>query len=634
MSTERVWLITGCSAGFGRRLATSALQRGDKVIATARSLEKLSCLKEKSQGFEDNLRLLELDVTSGLGAIKTKIDEAAGIWGRIDVLVNNAGYGVPAIIEEGGADSIRLQFATNLYGPIDVICAALPHMRAKMSGTIVNIGSRSAWKTEIPGIGPYSASKAALHALTETLSIELAQFNIKTLIVAPGAFKTEGAYNYPWDNPNPLPAYEALRNAALSKFGSIRDAIKGDPDKAMEVVVDVVRGEGVAKDREWPGYLILGEDAEVDIRNKIGKVGKALDDWGDVTRSLVLIMKRVVIIGAGMGGLTFAIKLQKELSVGDFEYTIFEKGSEIGGTWSVNTYPGAASDIGIHFYSLSSDLKPDWTGTHCGHNEILEYWKGLAKKYKLYSHIVFDTRVIGAEWDDTSQSYHVQAESLLTGEKMFTTADILVSAVGVLEQPHHPDIGLSNFKGPLWHSARWRHDVKLEGKRVGVIGNGASASQFVPMISQAPSVHVTQFVRTPNWFLPLARSPFSASWRWAFTQVPFLKSLYRFHDFLVGVYLWMIFASNRFRSYVQGNSKEYILRTAPSVYHSALIPNFPMGCKRIVFDVNYLNSLHRPNVMLSVDGISEVLEDGILTQKGIFKVQTSLILCVDSWYQE
>lgn len=223
-------------------------------------------------------------------------------------------------------ESIKLQFATNLYGPIDVINAALPHMRALKSGTIVNVGSRSAWKTELPvrtnsfqvrtqwcspvccphrelgRIRPRRLPSTVIHpcpflpiceadadcsiALTETLTIELAQFNIKVLLVAPGAFKTEGAYNYPWDNPNPLPAYDNIRTASLEKMGSIRDAIKGDPQKAMEVVVDVVRGEGVAKGREWPTYLILGEDAEVDIRNKIGKIAKALDDWQDVIRSV------------------------------------------------------------------------------------------------------------------------------------------------------------------------------------------------------------------------------------------------------------------------------------------------------------------------------------------------------------
>ncbi|KAF9494389.1 NAD(P)-binding protein [Pleurotus eryngii] len=289
-SAERVWLITGCSAGFGRRLVYSALARGDKVIATARSLSKIEDLSENPfvEDKADNLRLLALDVTAGFAVIKEILDKANKIWGRIDVLVNNAGYGVPATIEEGGVESIKLQFATNLYGPIDVINAALPHMRALKSGTIVNVGSRSAWKTELPGIGPYSASKAALHALTETLTFELAQFNIKVLLVAPGAFKTEGAYNYPWDNPNPLPAYDIIRTASLEKLGSIRDAIKGDPQKAMEVVVDVVRGEGVAKGREWPTYLILGEDAEVDIRNKIGKIAKALDDWQDVIRSVNL----------------------------------------------------------------------------------------------------------------------------------------------------------------------------------------------------------------------------------------------------------------------------------------------------------------------------------------------------------
>ncbi|KAG5221610.1 oxidoreductase YusZ [Salix suchowensis] len=257
-SAERVWLITGCSAGFGRRLVYSALARGDKVIATARSLSKIEDLSENPfvEDKADNLRLLALDVTAGFAVIKEILDKANKIWGRIDVLVNNAGYGVPATIEEGG-ELARIR-PRRLLSMVIHRCPFLPICEADAN---------------------YPT------ALTETLTFELAQFNIKVLLVAPGAFKTEGAYNYPWDNPNPLPAYDNIRTASLEKLGSIRDAIKGDPQKAMEVVVDVVRGEGVAKGREWPTYLILGEDAEVDIRNKIGKIAKALDDWQDVIRS-------------------------------------------------------------------------------------------------------------------------------------------------------------------------------------------------------------------------------------------------------------------------------------------------------------------------------------------------------------
>ncbi|KIM38502.1 hypothetical protein M413DRAFT_447730 [Hebeloma cylindrosporum] len=284
---SNVWLITGASSGFGKRFILSVLARGDRVIATARSLDKLdemtSSLKPE---LAQRLRVSQLDVTEGEEKIHAKIALMAKFWGRIDILVNNAGFGLPALVEEGGTRLLRRQFDTNVFGVLDVATATIPFIRESKSGCVVTIGSRSAWKPEIPLIGPYAASKAAVHALTETLTLELAQFNIKVLLVEPGAFRTEGIYGQPYFTENPIPAYDRMRNASKTRFGAVAGTEKGDPDKAVEVIVDVVRGEGVAKGRPWPGYLVLGEDAEVDVRNKCKKVLDVLDEWVDVARGV------------------------------------------------------------------------------------------------------------------------------------------------------------------------------------------------------------------------------------------------------------------------------------------------------------------------------------------------------------
>jgi len=161
--------------------------------------------------------------------------------------------------------------------------AFLPHLRASKDATVVVVGSRSAWRTESPGLGPYASSKAAVHSLTETLSAELAQFNIHVLLVAPGSFRTEGIYGQQYHICNPIAANDAMRELSIARFKSIPGNEKGDPDKAMEVLVDVIRGEGVAKGRPWPGYLILGDDAERDVREKCNKVLRVLDEWKDVS---------------------------------------------------------------------------------------------------------------------------------------------------------------------------------------------------------------------------------------------------------------------------------------------------------------------------------------------------------------
>ncbi|KAJ2916163.1 hypothetical protein MD484_g4236, partial [Candolleomyces efflorescens] len=286
---QLVWLITGTSSGFGRRLVTSALSRGDRVIATARSLEKLeqefsACGLSESE--RQNLRTLQVDITAGEEVLKEKANEAAAFWGRIDVLVNNAGFGQPALAEEGGSKICRKQYEVNVFGLLDMTSATLPHIRAS-KGYLVNIGSRSAWHTQIPGLAFYSSSKAAVQAITETMSTELTPFGVKVMLVAPGAFRTEGIYGGQFPKDNLIPAYDSLRDASIKRFHSVAGTEKGDPDKAMDLVVDVVRGEGKAAGRPWPLYLVLGEDAATNARSRFNKVISDIEGWEDLTGKAV-----------------------------------------------------------------------------------------------------------------------------------------------------------------------------------------------------------------------------------------------------------------------------------------------------------------------------------------------------------
>ncbi|KDQ52234.1 hypothetical protein JAAARDRAFT_485595 [Jaapia argillacea MUCL 33604] len=278
---RKVWFNTGTSTGFGRCLVSSVLSRGDYVVASARSLESIQDFPKS-----DSLRLLQLDVNDGFDAIGLKVDEAVAFWGRIDVLVNNAGTGMKALLEEGGSNHFKEQFHTNVFSALDVTNAVLPHMRPRKSGTIVMIGSRSSWNPEVPGSGAYCASKAALRAIGETLSVELAPFNIRVLIVEPGAFRTNAIFTQPYFTSNPIPDYDDLRAKSQAAFEAVRGKQPGDPAKAMEAVLDVVRGEGRAKGRSWPTYLPLGEIAEKGIKEKCSRIVGVLDEWADVVRDV------------------------------------------------------------------------------------------------------------------------------------------------------------------------------------------------------------------------------------------------------------------------------------------------------------------------------------------------------------
>ncbi|KAF7344359.1 hypothetical protein MSAN_01916900 [Mycena sanguinolenta] len=329
-------------------------------------------------------------------------------------------------------------------------------------------------------------------------------------------------------------------------------------------------------------------------------------------------MPKIVVIGAGVGGLSFGIALRRQLH-GFEDFTIYEKGSDVGGTWRDNIYPGAASDVSTHLYSASTDLNPDWSVTHAPQAEMFEYWRKLTAKYNLYRRIVFNRSVVSAEWNIKEQLYNIITEDVQSGARFSTTAQILISALGILDIPRYPDIaGLSTFKGDMFHSARWDTGVDLRGKRVAVVGNGASAIQFIPLITKDETVQVTEFCRSPNWFVPARRGQYSPLWKWTFKYVPLVMRLYRLFLYLRSETTYMTIFSNQSRRAkdVAVLLTNYIKLTAPKEYHEFLVPDYRPGCKRLLLDTNFLRSLHRPNITLNWDGIQSMYEDGIVTKKG------------------
>jgi cation diffusion facilitator CzcD-associated flavoprotein CzcO len=235
----------------------------------------------------------------------------------------------------------------------------------------------------------------------------------------------------------------------------------------------------------------------------------------------------VAIVGAGFGGLAVAIALKTKWGFDDF--VIYERGADVGGTWRDNTYPGCASDVPIHFYSLSTDLKSDWKHTHGTQPEILEYMRKVTDKYDLRPHCRFHTSLDKAEWDAEANVWRIETRDMRTGATQVTHATALVSAIGVLVVPKFPKLqGIESFKGEVFHSARWRHDLDLHGKRVGVVGNGSSASQFIPIISKDPTVSVVNFARTRMWFVAAPLIPYREITKWAFAHVPFVQRIHRF----------------------------------------------------------------------------------------------------------
>ncbi|KZT66420.1 NAD(P)-binding protein [Daedalea quercina L-15889] len=281
---QLVWFITGTSSGLGECLVRSVLARGDCAIATVRQLSKFRLdIPDRSR-----LHVVELELTDSPENMAKIVAEAVSKWGRIDVLVNNAGIMPHSVTEEGGSQAAMTTFNTNFFGQINLVNAVLPYMRERKSGTIVNVGSRSAW-IDLPPYGWYTASKAALHAYSVTLAREVASFNIRIVIAVPGGFQTSpNLLNGPNLSTRFLPDYDALREQSKQAIQNAWTNWKGagDPAKAMEFLVDVVKGEGRAKGREAPLWLLLGQGTYDRARAYCKNLTDTMDVWEDLSKNL------------------------------------------------------------------------------------------------------------------------------------------------------------------------------------------------------------------------------------------------------------------------------------------------------------------------------------------------------------
>jgi NAD(P)-dependent dehydrogenase (short-subunit alcohol dehydrogenase family) len=272
----RVWLITGCSAGFGREIALAALAAGDRVLATARRPEALADLEAHGG---DRLRTAALDVTDA-GQVDAAVKTALETFGRIDVVVNNAGNGSVGAVEELTTAELRELMEVMFFGAVEVTKAVVPHVRAQGSGTVVQVSSMGG-QVSMPGFGAYCAAKFALEGLSEALAAEVAPFGVRVLIVEPGAFRTEfgGARMH---RSRTIDAYAVSTSGTRGAVEAMDGTQPGDPAKAAAAIVRAVGSD------DAPLRLALGADAVDAIRVQHGALAADLAAWEDVSRSTAL----------------------------------------------------------------------------------------------------------------------------------------------------------------------------------------------------------------------------------------------------------------------------------------------------------------------------------------------------------
>lgn len=325
---------------------------------------------------------------------------------------------------------------------------------------------------------------------------------------------------------------------------------------------------------------------------------------------------RVAIVGAGFAGLGMAIRLRQ---AGIEDFVVLEREAEVGGTWRDNSYPGAAVDVRSHLYSYSFAPNPEWTQVLAGQAELWDYIRRVSREHGVVPHVRLSTEVLGGDWDEAGQLWRLRTSR---GE---VRAQFLVSAMGPLSTPKVPDLpGLATFRGHVFHSARWDHEHDLTGERVGVIGTGSSAAQFIPEVAKVAGRTVV-FQRTPHWTFPRLDRRITETERRAYRRLPWLQKLVRlrqywYHELVLGSAVQhpgMAEAVSRLR---------LRLTVEDPVVREKLTPHYRMGCKRIVINDTFLPTLNRPDVELVSDPIAAVTPDGVRTVDGTERPLDTLVL--------
>jgi len=327
----------------------------------------------------------------------------------------------------------------------------------------------------------------------------------------------------------------------------------------------------------------------------------------------------VLVIGSGFAGLGAAIRLLKD---GREDFLVIERGSEVGGTWRDNTYPGAACDVPSHLYSYSFELNPNWSRSFSPQSEIQAYLREVADKYRVADKHLFDTEVTLASWDGDAGHWLVD-----TTNGNFS-ATVLVGAVGALCEPNLPDIkGIETFSGELFHSARWNHDASLKGKRVAVIGTGASAIQIGPAIARDVE-HLDVYQRTAPWVMPRHDRAYSTVESLAYKHVPLLQraareAIYWGRESYV---LGFAFAPKILQVAQLAAERNITKAIKDPELRAAVTPDWQIGCKRILISNTWYPMLARDNVDLVTDGIAEIRQNAIVTADGTVREVDAIVV--------
>lgn len=326
---------------------------------------------------------------------------------------------------------------------------------------------------------------------------------------------------------------------------------------------------------------------------------------------------RIAIIGAGFGGLGMAIRLSQ---TGVDDFIVLERADDIGGTWRDNSYPGCACDVPSHLYSYSFAPNPRWSRAFSPQPEIWAYLRGCADRFGVTGRIRLGTELLAATWEPDRRRWRIETN------RGTLTAEVLIAAPGPLSEPAIPPLpGLAGFAGTAFHSARWDHDHDLAGRRVAVVGTGASAIQFVPEI-QPRAGRLYVFQRTAPWIVPRRDRVITDLEHRAYERMPALQRLLRGAIYAGREAFLLNFRHRAVARVVQRVALHHMRRAVPDPrLRAQLVPDYTIGCKRIAISNDYYPALTRPNVELVTERITEVRPDGIVTADGTHRPVDTIV---------
>ena len=597
--------VTGAARGIGLAIAKSLGARGAKVMISDVDEVKLASSRDALVSLGIDADFVVCDV-SDPDSVDLAAQKTLERFGKIHYLVNNAGVSCGGPTGSIPIADWKWAVDINLMGVVHGVEIFTPMIAAHgEGGHIVNVAS-IAGHLSFAGGAPYVASKFAVVGYSETIRDDLAETKIGVSVVCPAWVRTDINSTQKLrpslaGQPEPEPSDNMKMLDALIDNGM-------DPDVLGELVVDSIR-----KDRF---YVFTHEDMKAHIEVRMDNIRR---DFDSSMASPALNGKsidepeplEVLVIGAGFSGVCAGIKLRE---AGITNFRIYDKTDGIGGTWWLNTYPGAACDIQSHFYSYSFEPNADWSRLYAPQPEIQSYIERCAEKYGISPHIHLNRKLVSVVYDDGAALWNSTFED---GEVV--KSRFVINGSGGLHEPSYPDFkGSDTFKGVKMHTARWDHNFDPKGKRIGVIGSAASAIQAVPQLAKV-AAHVGLYQRTANYIAPRLDFAYTPEQKAAYIDDPTLIKADRDDMYWDRENrLYPIVKNEAIRRMAAEDIKAFMRsQVTKTEYHEALTPNYELGCKRILISDDFYPALNRENVDLITSPIREITETGVITEDGV-----------------